>query len=99
MHACRFQKWPSDALGAVAFKFLKEMDLKDDVRTQLVGLCQQVHEKIGEASQVRRKGRGRRRRGSGASTEEQGTRGRTPHTTEQASERAASQSFYPSRAA
>ena len=40
------QVWPKDALEAVAFKFLKEMDLTDDVRGSLVELCQSVHRMV-----------------------------------------------------
>lgn len=38
----RFQKWPADALAAVAYKFLKEMNLEEEMRGKLVQLCQQV---------------------------------------------------------
>ena len=37
--------WPKDALEAVAYKFLKEMDLEDATRGKLVELCQSVHRK------------------------------------------------------
>ena len=39
------QVWPKDALEAVAYKFLKEMDLEDATRGKLVELCQSVHRK------------------------------------------------------
>eukprot|EP00955_Chlamydomonas_euryale_P034508 349803-Chlamydomonas_euryale.AAC.1 len=42
----RFQKWPADALAAVALKFLKEMDLDGATRAKLVTLCQRLHEEI-----------------------------------------------------
>ncbi|KXZ55711.1 DHC8 protein [Gonium pectorale] len=45
-----FQTWPRDALEAVAYKFLKEMELDDNTRTQLVHLCQAFHGRIREAS-------------------------------------------------
>jgi dynein heavy chain, axonemal len=38
-----FQKWPTDALEAVAMKFLKEMDLETKTRIKLVKLCQAFH--------------------------------------------------------
>ena len=41
------QVWPKDALEAVAYKFLKEMDLDDPTRAKLVELCQSVHRKVG----------------------------------------------------
>ncbi len=40
------QVWPKDALEAVAYKFLKEMDLDDPTRAKLVELCQSVHRKV-----------------------------------------------------
>ena len=40
------QVWPKDALEAVAYKFLKEMDLDDPTRVKLVALCQSVHRKV-----------------------------------------------------
>lgn len=47
----RFQGWPTDALEAVAFKFLKEVDLDAPSRTALVGLCQTFHSKVQESSE------------------------------------------------
>ena len=47
--ATRLQVWPKDALEAVAYKFLKEMDLTDDVRGSLVELCQSVHSMVSGA--------------------------------------------------
>ena len=44
--AAWLQVWPKDALEAVAYKFLKEMDLTDDVRGSLVELCQSVHRMV-----------------------------------------------------
>ena len=43
---CLHQVWPKDALEAVAYKFLKEMDLEDPTRVKLVELCQSVHRKV-----------------------------------------------------
>ncbi len=40
------QVWPKDALEAVAYKFLKEMELDDPTRAKLVELCQSVHRKV-----------------------------------------------------
>ena len=40
------QVWPKDALEAVAYKFLKEMDLDNPTRVKLVELCQSVHRKV-----------------------------------------------------
>jgi dynein heavy chain len=47
----RFQSWPSDALAAVANKFLTEMDLDAETRSKLVKLCQSIHTRITEASE------------------------------------------------
>ena len=44
------QVWPKDALEAVAYKFLKEMDLDDPTRAKLVELCQSVHRKVSPLS-------------------------------------------------
>lgn len=41
-----FTKWPTDALEAVAFKFLKDMDLDEDIRKKLVTCCQAFHQKV-----------------------------------------------------
>ncbi|CAD7701708.1 unnamed protein product [Ostreobium quekettii] len=46
-----FTKWPTDALEAVAFKFLKEMDLEEDLRKRLVGCCKSIHKKAQESSE------------------------------------------------
>jgi len=48
-----FQKWPEDALEAVAYKFLKEMgnNLEDATRIKLVTLCQEMHRFIVKVSQ------------------------------------------------
>ena len=46
-----FQKWPADALAAVAGKFLAEMDLDPPTRTKLIGICQSIHTRIREASE------------------------------------------------
>ena len=46
----RFQTWPRDALEAVAFKFLREMELNEATRGKLVGLCQAFHSRIRDAS-------------------------------------------------
>ncbi len=47
----RFQVWPRDALEAVAFKFLREVELDEATRKQLVGLCQAFHSKIRGSSE------------------------------------------------
>ncbi|GLC47993.1 hypothetical protein PLESTB_000047400 [Pleodorina starrii] len=46
-----FRTWPRDALEAVAFKFLREMELDESTRSQLVQLCQAFHSKIRTASE------------------------------------------------
>ena len=47
----RVQKWPADALAAVALKFLTEMELDANTRSKLVGLCQAMHTRITQASE------------------------------------------------
>ncbi|KAK9828903.1 hypothetical protein WJX72_002692 [[Myrmecia] bisecta] len=46
-----FQVWPKDALEAVAYKFLKDMDLEEATRTKLVALCQSFHRKMRDTSE------------------------------------------------
>ncbi|KAJ9535032.1 hypothetical protein QJQ45_029705, partial [Haematococcus lacustris] len=47
-----FQRWPADALEAVALKFLREMDgLEEEQRAALVGLCQAFHSRITAVSE------------------------------------------------
>jgi len=41
-----FQPWPADALEMVANKFLSTVELEDDVRTQIVSMCQHFHESV-----------------------------------------------------
>ena len=63
--ARRFQKWPADALAAVALKFLTEMELDANTRSKLVGLCQAMHTRITQASEgegVEGVGKGERHR-------------------------------------
>jgi dynein heavy chain len=38
-----FQPWPKDALEAVAHKFLSEMELTDQQRTNIMTVCKQFH--------------------------------------------------------
>ena len=45
-----FKAWPKDALVAVASKFLKEIDLTDDVRERLMFICQKFHSSVHETS-------------------------------------------------
>lgn len=47
----RFQQWPGDALEAVAFKLLREVDgLDEPTRASLVKLCQAFHSRVTAAS-------------------------------------------------
>ena len=50
-YTSRFQKWPADALAAVANKFLTEMDLDVETRTKLIKICQSIHTRITGASE------------------------------------------------
>eukprot|EP00899_Mesostigma_viride_P020786 jgi/Mesvir1/28709/Mv19680-RA.1 len=45
-----FQEWPTDALEAVAQKFLNEIDLDPTVRKRMVGICNSFHTSVAEAS-------------------------------------------------
>ena len=45
-----FQPWPADALEMVAHKFLAPVDLEDDVRIQIVEMCQYFHESVRETA-------------------------------------------------
>jgi len=45
-----FQKWPVDALEAVANKFLREVDIDEGTRSKLVVICKSFHNKAQEAS-------------------------------------------------
>ena len=47
----RFQQWPGDALEAVAFKLLREVEgLDEATRASLVKLCQAFHSRVTDAS-------------------------------------------------
>ena len=41
-----FQAWPEDALEMVANKFLEEVELDDNVRTETVVMCKHFHESV-----------------------------------------------------
>ena len=41
-----FQAWPDDALEMVANKFLEDVDMDTDVRSQCVYMCQQFHQSV-----------------------------------------------------
>ena len=43
-----FFKWPSDALVAVAQKFLADVDFEDGIRSEIVPLCQRIHTDVEE---------------------------------------------------
>jgi hypothetical protein len=45
-NACRFQKWPEDALEAVATKFLREVDVLPDMRKSLMAMCKHFHTSV-----------------------------------------------------
>ncbi|GAX77074.1 hypothetical protein CEUSTIGMA_g4520.t1 [Chlamydomonas eustigma] len=45
-----FQQWPEDALEAVAAKFLKNVDLTSNQRTQIKAMCKMFHTSVAEAS-------------------------------------------------
>ncbi|NXA07095.1 DYH3 protein, partial [Sapayoa aenigma] len=45
-----FQTWPTDALEMVANKFLEDIELKDDIRKEVVSLCKYFQESARELS-------------------------------------------------
>ncbi|CAD5122382.1 DgyrCDS10813 [Dimorphilus gyrociliatus] len=45
-----FQAWPEDALEMVANKFLEEVDLEDNIRTESVSMCKYFHESVRQLS-------------------------------------------------
>lgn len=46
-----FQAWPEDALEMVAKKFLEDVDLDDNVRTECVNMCKFFHEDVRKLSE------------------------------------------------
>jgi len=40
-------QWPGDALEAVAFKELRQLEMDATIRRKLVGICQAVHDQVG----------------------------------------------------
>eukprot|EP00803_Ostreobium_quekettii_P003694 evm.model.scf_198.7 EVM.evm.TU.scf_198.7 scf_198:70733-88803(+) len=55
-----FQRWPNDALEAVAMKFLKEIDdMKDKEREKIMEMCKMFHQDIWTLSEEFRKETGR----------------------------------------
>ncbi|NXH21208.1 DYH3 protein, partial [Bucco capensis] len=45
-----FQNWPTDALEMVANKFLEDVELEDDIRKEVVSMCQYFQESVRELS-------------------------------------------------
>ncbi|KAK0675118.1 DYH3 protein, partial [Pygoscelis papua] len=45
-----FQTWPTDALEMVANKFLEDVELKDDIRKEVVSMCKYFQESVRELS-------------------------------------------------
>jgi len=43
--------WPEDALEMVANKFLEDVDLEDNVRSQTIAMCKHFHESVRLMSQ------------------------------------------------
>ncbi|KAM9584412.1 dynein axonemal heavy chain 3 [Trichechus inunguis] len=41
-----FQSWPTDALELVANKFLEDVELDDDIRTEVVSMCKYFQESV-----------------------------------------------------
>lgn len=50
-----FVAWPNDALEAVANKFLKEVDVPEDMRGRLMVMCKGFHEDVRLLSEQYRK--------------------------------------------
>jgi len=48
---CLWKAWPEDALEMVANKFLEDVDLEDNVRSETIAMCKHFHESIRHMSQ------------------------------------------------
>ncbi|KAG7492071.1 hypothetical protein MATL_G00010690 [Megalops atlanticus] len=46
-----FQAWPTDALEMVANKFLEDVEMADDIRTEVVAMCKIFQESVRELSE------------------------------------------------
>ncbi|XP_032823200.2 dynein axonemal heavy chain 3 [Petromyzon marinus] len=46
-----FQAWPADALEMVAHKFLRDVELEDGVRKEVVWMCKYFHESVSQLSE------------------------------------------------
>jgi dynein heavy chain len=46
-----FQPWPADALEMVAHTFLADIEMEEDVRVEVVGMCQYFHESVRETAE------------------------------------------------
>lgn len=44
--AAIFQPWPEDALELVANKFLEDVEMSDEVRTQTIYMCKHFHQSV-----------------------------------------------------
>ncbi|KAK3571583.1 hypothetical protein QTP86_014552, partial [Hemibagrus guttatus] len=47
-----FQAWPTDALEMVANKFLEDMDLENQIRTEVVEMCKTFQESVQKLSEL-----------------------------------------------
>ena len=45
-----FKAWPEDALEMVANKFLEDVELEDNVRSETVTMCKHFHESVRKMS-------------------------------------------------
>lgn len=45
-----FQPWPADALEMVAYTFLADVEMEEDVRKEVVAMCQYFHESVREVA-------------------------------------------------
>jgi len=43
---CVLKAWPEDALEMVANKFLEDVDMEDNVRSQTISMCKHFHESV-----------------------------------------------------
>ena len=48
---CMLKAWPEDALEMVANKFLEDVDMEDNVRSQSIVMCKHFHESVRLMSQ------------------------------------------------
>ena len=46
VYVCVFQAWPEDALALVANKFLDDVEMSTEIRSETVVMCKHFHESV-----------------------------------------------------